>query len=87
MDMRLTYDVEQLVFLDETAKDERTLTRRYGYSYRGNRAALSAPFIRGERFTATAALATTGLVAYDVIPGASNTARLLNFIVDALVCV
>ncbi|GES91845.1 homeodomain-like protein [Rhizophagus clarus] len=28
------YQVEQLIFLDESAKDERTLSRSYGYSYK-----------------------------------------------------
>jgi len=83
--MRRHYAAEQLVFLDETAKDERTLARRYGYSMRGRRAPLRAPFVRGERFTATAAIATMGLIAYDVVLGASNAERLHRFIVDLLV--
>ena len=84
--MQEDYTAEQLVFLDETAKDERTPTRRYGYSEEGTRAVVWAPFVRGQRYTVTAAVASTGTVAVDVIAQSSTAAYLLDFIQTYLVC-
>ena len=77
--MRTMYTADQLVFMDETSKDDRALRRLYGYSYAGTRAPSRVPSVRGQRFSATAAIATTGLIAYDVVPGASNTTHLMRF--------
>ncbi|CAG8815991.1 5526_t:CDS:2 [Gigaspora margarita] len=41
-----TYQREQLIFLDESAKDERTITRGYGYSEINTRAIKKVAFIR-----------------------------------------
>lgn len=43
------YSSEQLVFLDESAKDERTCTRSYEWALRGRDAVVDAPFRRGTR--------------------------------------
>jgi transposase len=43
------YGVEQLVWVDESSKDERTCMRSYGYGRRGQDAVIEAPFIRGRR--------------------------------------
>ncbi|KAG2963807.1 hypothetical protein PC119_g25412 [Phytophthora cactorum] len=40
---------EQLVFLDETAKDSRDGSRRYAWSKRNTPAVVTLPFVRGER--------------------------------------
>jgi hypothetical protein len=42
------YSVEQLVFTDETHKDERDTVGGYGWSIRGQRAQAEAPFVRGK---------------------------------------
>lgn len=44
------YGVEQLVWVDESSKDERTCVRSYGWGRRGEDAVMEAPFIRGERY-------------------------------------
>ena len=38
------YMPEQSIFIDESAKDERTLSHRYGYSYVNTRARLRVAF-------------------------------------------
>jgi len=43
------YVPEQFVFLDESAKDEQTLSRRYGYSCAGARS--KVVFIRSKRYS------------------------------------
>jgi hypothetical protein len=43
------YGPDELVFLDETSKDERTLFRRRGRSKEGTRATMRGVFVRGRR--------------------------------------
>lgn len=43
------YGVEQLIWLDKSAKDERTCTRSYGWGMRGCDAVVDAPFVKGTR--------------------------------------
>lgn len=50
----------QLMFVDETGKDNRGSMRRYAYSPVGQRAVVSMPFARGERVSALAAFGYQG---------------------------
>ena len=45
------YMPEQFIFVDGSAKDERTSSRRYGYSYVSTRARLKVAFVRGKRYS------------------------------------
>ena len=56
------YQVEQLIFLDESAKDERTLSRHYGYSFKNQVAFQKVVFLRGVRYTILPALTLDGLL-------------------------
>ena len=42
------YTSNQLIFLDESVKDERNLSRLYGYSPRNTRACKKVVFVRGK---------------------------------------
>lgn len=75
----------QLVFLDETSVDSRTPTKRSGYSIIGRRARHRAPFIRGERFTLTAAICTEGILTFDIVQGSSTAENFANFCATDLV--
>ena len=57
------YDPEELGFLDEVHKDERTLNRGFGRSKKGRRAAKRAKFVRGRRTSTEALLSLGGIVA------------------------
>ncbi len=46
----------QMVFVDETSKDNRTIYRHYGRSVLGQDATLHTPFGRGIRYSIVAAL-------------------------------
>ncbi|CAG8752389.1 26696_t:CDS:2 [Gigaspora margarita] len=48
---------EQLIFLDESSKDEYTIIRGYGYSDTNTRAIKKVVFVRGKRYTILPALA------------------------------
>ncbi|KAJ3764872.1 hypothetical protein FB446DRAFT_600811, partial [Lentinula raphanica] len=56
-------------FVDETSKDDRTIYRHYGRAVSGQRATISANFVRGERFSLVAALSIQGYEACRVVPG------------------
>lgn len=60
---------EQLVFLDETAKDGRHVQRRYGWSKRNTRAVVKMSFRRGKRFSILAALDVHGFFAWEATEG------------------
>ena len=60
--MAAHYSPEQLIFLDETAKDERTPIRQYGYSMINTRAAKSVVFVRGKRYSITALSITVHVI-------------------------
>jgi hypothetical protein len=74
------YDLDELGFLDEVHKDERTLSRGFGRSKRGHRAAKRAKFVRG-RCTSTEALLTLdGIVACKVVEGSMTKELFLEWL-------
>ena len=79
------FTASQMVFVDETSKDERTIYRHYGRSVAGNRATISANFVRGERYSMVAALSLDGYEAVHIVPGSVDGEEFLNFIVDDVV--
>jgi hypothetical protein len=81
----MNYTSEQLIFVDETAKDERTLTRLYGYSPINTRAKKSVVFVRGKRYTILPALSLEGFIAVDVMEGSCDKERFRTFILTQVV--
>ena len=80
------YTPNQLIFLDESAKDERNLSRLYGYSPRNIRARKKVVFIRGKRYTILPALTLEGFVAVDIFEGSCDKKRFVNFVLNQVVC-
>lgn len=81
----MQYTPNQLVFSDESAYDQRTPSRRYGWNKSGLRARSSCFFVRGKRYTIEAALCINGLLAYGIQEGPMNTEDYENFIEFVLV--
>ena len=79
------YTPIQLVFSDESAYDRRTLSRRYGWSFKGRRACKHVFFIRGKRYTIEGALCFNGLLAYAIQEGPMNSTDYNDFIENILV--
>ena len=75
-----SYSPEQLIFLDESSKDERSLSRGYGYSFINTRAEKKVVFVRGKRYTVLPALTQEGIVAVDVMEGSCDKMRFREFI-------
>jgi DDE superfamily endonuclease len=75
------------VFLDEAAKDERTSTRRYGYSTINQRARKSIVFVRGKRYTILPALSLDGIIAFEILEGSYTKDKFHDFILDQVVTI
>jgi len=60
-------DPAMLMFTDETAKDERTSSRRRGWSRVGTRCVQRRCFVRGRRYSILPVLTLDGLIAKSVL--------------------
>jgi transposase len=74
------YAPEELGFIDETSKDERTVGRRYGRSRKGTRCRKKQPFVRGRRTSTEALLSLDGIVACTVVEGSMTKEKFLVFL-------
>jgi transposase len=74
------YEPEELGFLDEVHKDERTLARGYGRSKMGRRAAKKAKFVRGRRTSTEALLSLDGIVACKCVEGSMTKELFLEWL-------
>ena len=79
------YQAEQLIFLDESAKDERTLSRHYGYSFKNQVASQKVVFLRGVRYTILPALTLDGFIACDIMKGSCSKERFCTFVLSQVV--
>jgi hypothetical protein len=84
-DVNAHFMASQMVFVDETSKDDRTVYRHYGRSIAGRRATISANFMRGERYSLVAALSLGGYEAVRVVPGSVDGEEFLDYIVNDVV--
>nr|GAT53351.1 transposase domain-containing protein [Mycena chlorophos] len=74
------YTPEQLGFIDETSKDERTRSRRYGRAKKGQRAVVREPFVRAVRLSATGLLTLDGMMSTRVVVGSMNRRAFIDFL-------
>lgn len=74
------YSTDQLGFLDEVSKDERTKQRRKGRSRKGRRAQMKGVFVRGKRLSAEGVLTVDGMIASTVVYGSMTRELFLEFL-------
>jgi len=74
------YEPEELCFLDETSKDERTPARMFGQAKKGQRAKRKAKFVHGRRLSTEALLTLDGIVACTVVEGSMTKALFLEYL-------
>jgi transposase len=74
------YDPEELGFLDEMSKDERSIGRRYGRSQKNRRAEKKQVFVRGRRTSTEALLTLDGIVAGTVVEGSMTKELFLEYL-------
>ena len=82
-----SYNPDQLIFLDESSKDERTLSRQYEYSLKNTCTIQKVVFLRGTRYTILPALSLDGILAVDIMVGSCNKERFCNFILTQVVSI
>ena len=85
MNIGMYFQPEQLIFINESAKDECTLCRQYGYSPWNQAAIKKVVFLRGKRYTILPALSLDGMLALDIMEGSCNKERFCNFILSKVV--
>jgi DDE superfamily endonuclease len=83
--MAQLYTSEQLIFIDESSKDERTQVRRFGWAPYNKRAKRTAAYIRGKRYTILPALSINGIFAVDIMEGSCTSKLFYDFIVEKVV--
>ena len=74
------YEPEELAFLDETSKNEKTAARTKGQARKGHRAIMKQCFVRGCRLSATGLLTIDGIVVSKVIEGSMTKDLYINFL-------
>jgi hypothetical protein len=72
--------------LDEASKDERTLSRGYGYSLKNTFAIKKNVFIRGIRYTILPALSLQGIIAVKIMEGSCTKEKFKEFVISNVVC-
>lgn len=74
------YDPHHLGFIDETSKDERTLSRRYGRAKSGKRAQKKQVFVRGRRTSTCALLTLDGMAAGMAVEGSVTHDKFMEWL-------
>lgn len=74
------YDAEQLGFLDEVSKDQRTTQRKNGRTKKGHRACMRGVFICGVHLSAEGLLTTDGMMATAVVKGSMTRNLFLEYL-------
>ena len=74
------YDPQELGFIDETSKNDKTASRTHGRARKGHRAVVCSKFIRGVRLTATALLTIDGIAVARVVEGSMTRDLYLHFL-------
>ena len=84
-DILNTYTAEQMVILDESSKDDRTLIRKYGRALSGIDPVLTVSLDRGIRYSILPALTLDGYIAIRAVEGSINGEEFFDFVVNDLV--
>ncbi|KAG8920644.1 hypothetical protein FRC01_000657 [Tulasnella sp. 417] len=74
------YTPGQLVFVDESACNRRTVYRNYGWALSGKRAIKRACFVRGRRYSILPALTLDGIIHVKILEGSFTTESFEEFI-------
>ena len=80
------YEPEEIGFLDETSKNNKTPSRSRGRATRNHRAEMKQVFVRGRHLSATALLMVDGVVASTVVEGSMTCTKYVEFLELMVVC-
>ena len=79
------FSKEMLVWVDETGCDKRDTLRKYGYSFRGERAVCQRLLARGNRVSAIAAMCWNGILDVDLTTESVNGDAFYDFVCGTLI--
>ena len=79
------YNVNMLVFADETGKDARDCISRYGYAVQGQTPQSALRLTRGQRTSVIAAISCIGLIGYDEFTGNVRGDEFFDFVRGTLI--
>src|SRR5216117_2606647 len=79
----LRYD--QLIYIDESAANERSLDRKYGRSPKGHPARLISSAKRSKKWSILPAYTYDGFIDWEIIRGSYNSNMFINFIKEKVI--
>ena len=85
-DVNEHFVASQMVFIDETSKDDQTIYQHYGWLAAGRCATISTNFVQGKQFSMVTALSLDGYEGVHVVPGFVDGEEFLDFIVNIVMC-
>ena len=85
LNVTTNYRPEQILFLDESSKDNRTLIRKYGRAPSGEDPVLHASLERGVHFSVLPALTWNGYIALRVVEGSIDGSEFVDFVIQDVV--
>ena len=86
-DTLLRYTADEMVFLDESSKDGRTIFRKYGRSVQGEHPVNQVVQDRGTRYSILPAITVDGYIAVRVVEGSVDGAKFIDFVLNDLVSI
>jgi hypothetical protein len=81
----LVHNLDMLICIDESSKDERTVARQWGYACLGKRCPICARFVRGTRYSILPVLGIDGYLACEVFDGPVTGERFIGFLREHVV--
>jgi hypothetical protein len=78
-------DAGMLMFVDEAAKDEHTISWRYGHSAKGAHYVVQRQFVRGVHYLIIPVITLDGVIAYNIVDGPIDGEHFLKFIKNHVV--
>ena len=79
------WSYEQLIYIDESAANERSLDRKYGWSAKGTPARLISSAKRSAKWSILPVYTYDGFIAWDIIHGSYNTQLFVNFVREKVI--
>ena len=67
-DVRINFMVAQMVWMDESSKDDHMIYRHYEHAPTGQRAVIDAQFVRGQRYSILPAMTIDGYISTRIVP-------------------
>ena len=74
------WEPEQLMFVDESAANERTMDRKWGWAPKGRAARVISPLQRSKKWSILPLYTMDGFIAYEIIHDSYTTELFMNFL-------